>query len=122
MTSSVANRLGTVGLVVVGGVAALHRRGVRRRGRMCRDAGRVSPARPGVAPRKPPSDTPREELVSMDASKPVKVVKDVVEAAAEKVADVLTPDVPGAPGSAPPSLDEPTTPHDPLPPKHEQGA
>ena len=57
----------------------------------------------------------------MDASKPAKVVKDMVEAAAEKVADALTPEVPGAPGSAPPSLDEPTTPHDPLPPKHEQG-
>src|SRR3954453_20400387 len=58
----------------------------------------------------------------MDASKPAKVVKNVVGAAAEKLADALTPDVPGAPGSAPPSLDEPTTPHGPLPPKHEQGA
>ncbi|MEV1286114.1 catalase [Micromonospora sp. NPDC049679] len=58
----------------------------------------------------------------MDASKPAKAVKDVVEAAAEKVVDVLTPDVPGAPGSAPPSLEEPTTPHDPLPPKKEQGS
>ncbi|MGY0003197.1 catalase [Micromonospora sp. I033] len=58
----------------------------------------------------------------MDSSKPAKVVKDVVEAAAEKVTDVLTPDVPGAPGSAPPSLEEPTTPHGPLPPKEEQGA
>ncbi|SDZ42450.1 catalase [Micromonospora pattaloongensis] len=57
----------------------------------------------------------------MDASKPAKAVKDVVEAAAEKVVDVLTPDVPGAPGSAPPSVEEPTTPHDPLPPKKEQG-
>ncbi|MCI4064485.1 catalase [Micromonospora sp. R77] len=54
----------------------------------------------------------------MDASKPARVVKDVVE----KVADVLSPDVPGAPGSAPPPLAEPTTPHDPLPPKPEQGA
>ncbi|RLK09922.1 catalase [Micromonospora sp. M71_S20] len=58
----------------------------------------------------------------MDASKPAKAVKDVVEAAAGKVADALTPDVPGAPGSAPPSVEEPTTPHDPLPPKKEQGA
>ncbi|MFG3599820.1 catalase [Micromonospora chersina] len=55
-------------------------------------------------------------------SKPAKVVKDVVEAATEKVTDILTPDVPGAPGSAPPPLDEPTTPHGPLPPKGEQGA
>jgi catalase len=58
----------------------------------------------------------------MDASKPAKVVKDAVEAAAAKVAEALTPAVPGAPGSAPPAVDEPTTPHDPLPPKAEQGA
>ncbi|MFG3579931.1 catalase [Micromonospora chersina] len=58
----------------------------------------------------------------MDSRKPAKVVKDVVEAATEKVTDILTPDVPGAPGSAPPPLDEPTTPHGPLPPKEEQGA
>ncbi|MEU9827831.1 catalase [Micromonospora chersina] len=55
-------------------------------------------------------------------SKPAKVVKDVVETATEKVTDILTPDVPGAPGSAPPPLEEPTTPHGPLPPKEEQGA
>ncbi|MFC0508999.1 catalase [Micromonospora costi] len=58
----------------------------------------------------------------MDSSKPAKAVKDVVEAAAGKVADALTPDLPGAPGSAPPPVDEPTAPHDPLPPKKEQGA
>ncbi|NES31587.1 catalase [Micromonospora terminaliae] len=58
----------------------------------------------------------------MDSRKPAKVVKDVVEAATEKVTDILTPDVPGAPGSAPPPFDEPTTPHGPLPPKEEQGA
>ncbi|MDG4834430.1 catalase [Solwaraspora sp. WMMD1047] len=58
----------------------------------------------------------------MESRKPAEVVKDVVEAAAEKVADVLTPDVPGAPGSAPPPLAEPTTPQDPLPPSPEQGA
>jgi catalase len=58
----------------------------------------------------------------MDASKPAKVVKDVVEAATAKVADALTPDVPGSPGSAPAPLQEPTTPRDPLPPKDEQGA
>src|SRR5687767_10902302 len=57
----------------------------------------------------------------MDSSKPAKVVKDVVEAAAAKVADALTPEVPGAPGSAPPAVEEPTTPHEPLPPKDEQG-
>jgi catalase len=58
----------------------------------------------------------------MDASKPGKVVKDAVESAAAKVADVLTPAVPGAPGSAPPTVDEPTTAREPLPPKKEQGA
>ncbi|MBE3014447.1 catalase [Microbispora sp. NEAU-D428] len=58
----------------------------------------------------------------MDASKPAKAVKDVVENAAEKVADFLTPDVPGSPGSAPATVEEPTTPRDPLPPKKEQGA
>ncbi|WBB70032.1 catalase [Micromonospora sp. WMMD812] len=58
----------------------------------------------------------------MDSSKPAKAVKDVVEAAAGKVADALTPDVPGAPGSAAPTVDEPTAPHDPLPPKKEQGS
>jgi catalase len=57
----------------------------------------------------------------MDTSKPAKAVKDVVAAAAEKVADVLLPDVPGAPGSAPATVEEPTTPHDPLPPKKKQG-
>ncbi|WP_341720941.1 catalase [Micromonospora sp. FIMYZ51] len=57
----------------------------------------------------------------MESRNPAKAVKDVVESAAEKVTDVLTPEVPGAPGSAPPPLAEPTTPHDPLPPKPEQG-
>ncbi|GAA0805824.1 catalase [Spirilliplanes yamanashiensis] len=58
----------------------------------------------------------------MDSSKPVKVVKDVVGAAAAKVADALTDTVPGAPGSAPAPVAEPTTPAGPLPAKSEQGA
>ncbi|WKU04957.1 catalase [Micromonospora sp. HUAS LYJ1] len=58
----------------------------------------------------------------MESRKPTEVVKDVVDAAAEKVSHLMTPEVPGAPGSAPPTVDEPTTPHDPLPPKKEQGA
>ncbi|MEV8503861.1 catalase [Actinoplanes sp. NPDC051475] len=58
----------------------------------------------------------------MDSSKPVKAVKDVVEAAAAKVAEALTSEVPGAPGSAPATVDEPTAPKGPLPPKKEQGA
>ncbi|WFE64790.1 catalase [Micromonospora sp. WMMD714] len=58
----------------------------------------------------------------MESRKPTEVVKDVVDAAAEKVSQLTAPEVPGAPGSAPPTVDEPTTPHDPLPPKQEQGA
>ncbi|MFD2767984.1 catalase [Micromonospora eburnea] len=58
----------------------------------------------------------------MDSSKPAKAVRDAVEPAKEKVADALTPDVPGVPGSAPPPVDEPTRPRDPLPPKAEQGS
>lgn len=44
-----------------------------------------------------------------------------MEAAASKVTEMLTDKVPGAPGSAPPSVDEPTEPHGPLPPKPEHG-
>ncbi|RQX18867.1 catalase HPII [Micromonospora ureilytica] len=58
----------------------------------------------------------------MDSSKPTEAVKNAVKTASGKIADALTPDVPGAPGSAPPPIEEPTTPHDPLPPKPEQGA
>jgi catalase len=58
----------------------------------------------------------------MDPTKPVKAVKDAVETVAEKAADLLTPAVPGAPGSAPAPLEEPTTPKAPLPPKEDQGA
>ncbi|GGM24940.1 catalase [Micromonospora sonchi] len=57
----------------------------------------------------------------MESRNPAKAVKDVVESAAEKVSDVLTPKVPGVPGEPPP-LEEPTTPHDPPPPKPEQGS
>jgi catalase len=57
----------------------------------------------------------------MDVSKPAKAVKDAVEATAEKAADLLTPHVPGAPGSAPAPFDEPTEPVPPLPPKKEHG-
>ncbi|MEV4497715.1 catalase [Micromonospora arborensis] len=58
----------------------------------------------------------------MDSSKPAEAVKNAVKTASGKIADALTPEVPGAPGSAPPTVEEPTTPHDPLPPKPEQGA
>jgi catalase len=59
--------------------------------------------------------------VPKESRKPVEVVKDVVEAAAAKVTDALTPDIPGSPGSAPATLEEPTKPREPLPPKSEQG-
>ncbi|GAA3246293.1 catalase [Dactylosporangium siamense] len=62
------------------------------------------------------------------ASKPAKAakksaaaVKKAVGSAAEKVAELLTPDVPGSPGSGTPSVAEPTEPRDPLPPRPEQG-
>ncbi|MEV4344741.1 catalase [Actinoplanes sp. NPDC049596] len=58
----------------------------------------------------------------MAASKPVKKIKDAVETAAAKVADAVSPPIPGAPSSAPPTLAEPTKPVEPLPPKKEHGA
>jgi catalase len=57
----------------------------------------------------------------MDPRKPAKAVKDAVETAVERVAGALTSEIPGAPGSATPALEEPTSPHDPLPPRKEQG-
>ncbi|MGK5682812.1 catalase [Actinoplanes sp. URMC 104] len=58
----------------------------------------------------------------MDASKPAKKVKDVVEAAAAKVSEALGDRIPGAPGSRTPGVEEPTTPQGPPPPKSEQDA
>ena len=58
----------------------------------------------------------------MGTSKPAKAIKDAVEGAAGKAADLLTPEVPGAPGSGTPTLEEPAAPIDPLPPKKDQGA
>jgi catalase len=57
----------------------------------------------------------------MSASKPAKAAKKAAKAAATKVADALTPDVPGSPGSGTPTVEEPATPVEPLPPKVEQG-
>src|SRR3954447_27029510 len=56
----------------------------------------------------------------MDASKAAKAVKDAVENTAEKVVDAITPGIPGAPSSRPPTLEEPTEPTAPLPPKQDQ--
>ncbi len=55
------------------------------------------------------------------AKKSAEAVKKAVGTAAEKVADLLTPDVPGSPGSGTPTVAEPTEPREPLPPKAEQG-
>nr|WP_296071512.1 catalase [uncultured Actinoplanes sp.] len=52
----------------------------------------------------------------MEARKPIEAVKEAVKEAAGKA-----PQVPGAPSSSPPSLDEPTSPQDPPAPKHEHG-
>ena len=58
----------------------------------------------------------------MESRKPAKAVKDAVEAAAEKVADALTSDIPVR-RAAPRRLSRSRPrPHDPLPPKTEQGA
>ncbi|MFG1608537.1 catalase [Actinoplanes sp. NPDC049265] len=53
----------------------------------------------------------------MDSSKPARKIKQAVE----KVVDAAGDKIPGSPGSAPAPLEEPTTPHEPLPPKNEQG-
>ncbi|GLZ40531.1 catalase [Actinokineospora sp. NBRC 105648] len=58
----------------------------------------------------------------MDAFTPARIVKDALEKAAERVADLVTPPVPGAPGSAPPELDPPTEPQGPLPRKPDQAS
>jgi catalase len=56
----------------------------------------------------------------MDASRAAKAVKNAVENTAEKVVDAITPDIPGTPSSQPPTLEEPTDPTSPLPPKQDQ--
>ena len=48
--------------------------------------------------------------------------KQAVETVAEKAAELLEKPIPGAPGSEPPPLEEPTTPRGPLPPKPDQAA
>jgi catalase len=58
----------------------------------------------------------------MTASKPAKAVKKVAKAAVDKVSEALGDRIPGAPGSGTPTIEEPTTPQEPLPPKSEQDA
>ncbi|MCX2955113.1 catalase [Lentzea sp. NEAU-D7] len=47
-------------------------------------------------------------------------MKAAVEKAVDKVTELVNPPIPGAPASEPPSLEEPTEPRGPLPPKHDQ--
>jgi catalase len=54
----------------------------------------------------------------MDPRKPIEAVKE----AAEKLTGGESPTIPGVPGNGTPSVEEPTTPAEPLPPKAEQGA
>jgi catalase len=54
----------------------------------------------------------------MDPKTPAKAVKKAVK----KVAEALEPSIPGAPGSEPPTVEQPTAPREPLPPKPDQGA
>jgi len=58
----------------------------------------------------------------VDPYKPAKIVKEALEKAVEKVTEMMTPDIPGAPASEPPSLEQPTDPRGPLPPKSDQAA
>jgi catalase len=54
--------------------------------------------------------------------KPAKAVKEALEKAVEKVADLTTPPVPGTPGSTPPPVEQPTEPQGPLPRKPDQAS
>lgn len=56
----------------------------------------------------------------MATHKPGKLVKAALEKAVDKVTELVNPPIPGAPGSEPPSLEEPTEPRGPLPPKPDQ--
>jgi len=58
----------------------------------------------------------------VESKNPAEIVKNALEKAVEKVTDLVTPDVPGAPGSEPPTVAQPTEPREPLPPKADQDA
>lgn len=55
------------------------------------------------------------------AHKVAEVAESAAEAAVDKAADLLLPDIPGKPSSATPPVEEPTEPAGPLPPKPDQG-
>jgi catalase len=62
----------------------------------------------------------------MDAKNPARVAKEtfdrVVSGLAAKAAELLEPPIPGAPGSEPPTVAEPTEPRQPVPPKPDLAA
>ena len=58
----------------------------------------------------------------MTPENPVERAREAAAKIKDKATELLTPPVPGAPGSRAPSLEEPTEPREPLPPKPEQGA
>src|SRR5690349_4903044 len=60
----------------------------------------------------------------MAPDNPARAVEETVEKVVDTAKDVIAKSsdvIPGAPSSAPPTLEEPTEPHDPLPPKKEHG-
>ncbi|MBP2336503.1 catalase [Saccharothrix coeruleofusca] len=63
-----------------------------------------------------------DEEDALDSKNPAKVVKDALDKAVEKIAEMTTPPIPGAPGSQPPSPEPPSQPREPLPPKPDQSA
>src|SRR4051812_15324521 len=67
---------------------------------------------------------PRLRGGPMSPENPQKAVEETVEKIVDTAKDAIqsgAPTVPGAPGSDPPSLEEPTEPREPLPPKAEHG-
>ncbi|MBB5802311.1 catalase [Saccharothrix ecbatanensis] len=58
----------------------------------------------------------------MDPIKPAKVVKEALEKAVEKVADLVTPPAPGKPAGVSPPVDPPNRPQGPLPRKPDQAS
>jgi hypothetical protein len=58
----------------------------------------------------------------VDPYKPAKIVKEALERAVEKVIELTTPAIPGAPASEPPPVEQPTQPREPLPRKSDQAS
>jgi catalase len=53
---------------------------------------------------------------------PAEALKNAAGKVVDKAAELLEPAIPGAPAPEPPSLEQPTTPREPLPPRPDQGA